>query len=392
MLRKNFIIVIFFVFAETLFAQVNAGQDITISAGIPLHLSALYEGYTGIPVTAEDDYFVGPFNIGFDFVFYGETHNQFAIGPNGLVSFDVPAIVNSAPYWKEAPIPNPYFAKTIMGPYQDLFKRPAAPHDQYIYYLTVGEAPNRKLIVGWCEAPMFSCENQSVTIQVVLNEADSTIVNHLIEKPACEANLSNKATHGLNFNDNIGVAVPGRNNTSWTAFHESWKFTPAGTNNYTVDSFAFNPEVIVPQGKIAYAWYKDAYPGGELISSEKTVDIHPMESTTYYAEITLCGGLKYVDDIFVKVIPIPNAFNPNSPVDQNRTFRFFANPSDEITNYRMLIYNRWGQQVFESTDVNEGWDGTNNGTPCNSGVYVWVVYYNGGKGEITNKGSVTLVR
>ncbi len=364
---------------QIMLAQVNAGQDITISAGLPLHLTAKYEGYTGIPVTAEDDYFVGPFDIGFNFVYYGETHNQFAIGPNGLVSLDAPAIINTAPYWKEVPIPNNYFKKTIMGPYQDLFKRPAPPHDQYIYYLTVGEEPNRRLIVGWCEAPMFSCETRSVTIQIVLYEADSTIVNHLIEKPACDANLANKATQGLNFNDNVGIAVPGRNNTSWTASHESWLFTPAGTNNYQVDSIPFNPEVIVPKGKLSFAWYKDAYPGGELVSSEQSIDVHPMESTTYYAEITLCGGIKYVDDIFVKVIPIPNAFNPNSQVEQNRTFRFFANPTDEISKFQMLIYNRWGQQVFETNDVNEGWDGTRNGNPCNSGVYVWVVYYEGGR-------------
>ena len=58
----------------------------------------------------------------------------------------------------------------------------------------------------------------------------------------------------------------------------------------------------------------------------------------------------------------------------------------------MYIYNRWGQLIFETNDINEGWDGTKNGNPCNIGVYVWAIYYEGGEGEITNKGTVTLVR
>ena len=70
--------------------MVDAGADITISAGLPLKLNGTYLGYTGIPITAGDDPFVGPFEIGFEFEYFGETHTQFAVSPNGLVSFDVP--------------------------------------------------------------------------------------------------------------------------------------------------------------------------------------------------------------------------------------------------------------------------------------------------------------
>jgi gliding motility-associated-like protein len=58
----------------------------------------------------------------------------------------------------------------------------------------------------------------------------------------------------------------------------------------------------------------------------------------------------------------------------------------------MYIYNRWGQLVFETDTILEGWDGTQNGNPCNMGVYVWVVYYEGENGKVTNKGSLTLIR
>lgn len=386
---KYLILVLCIVYSALLFGQVDAGEDITISSGLPLKLSGTYLGYTGIPITAGDDPFVGPFEIGFSFNYFDQTQTQFAVSPNGLVSFDVPDIIGLS-HQELTAIPNIIFKETIMGPYQDLFTRPINPHDDYIYYLTVGESPNRKLIVGWCEAPMFGCSDQKATYQIVLNEGSNTIINHLLSKPTCN-HLQNRATHGLNFNDDLGVVVPNRNVESWISNNESWLFEPDGSTNYTITQIDFEPEVIVPQGKLDWAWYKGSYPDGEVISTSKDLTIYPTESTTYYAEITACNGMKYVDDIFIKVIPIPNAFNPNSEVELNRTFTVFADPPDYLNNYKMFIYNRWGQQIFETNSIEEGWDGTKNDEPCNPGVYVWVIYYDVGEGEVTNKGTVSLV-
>ena len=91
-------LILFLVFSQSVFIQaqidtIYAGEDITISAGLPVKLNGTYLGYTGIPITAGDDPFVGPFDIGFEFEFFGETHSQFAVSPNGLVSFDVPGII-----------------------------------------------------------------------------------------------------------------------------------------------------------------------------------------------------------------------------------------------------------------------------------------------------------
>ncbi len=390
MVKRLFLLILMFP-VIIIFAQVvDAGDAITISSGLPIKLNGTYLGYTGIPITAGDDPFVGPFDIGFEFEYFGETHTQFAVSPNGLVSFDVPNIIGVS-HQEVTLIPNNIFIKTIMGPYQDLFSKPIQPHNEFIYYQTVGTAPERKLIVGWCEAPMFGCPSLNVTYQIVLNESTNNIVNHILSKPEC-AYLQNRATHGLNYNDDLGVVVPGRNGTSWISANESWLFEPNGTDNYSISSIDFNPEPIVPVGKLEWAWYKNSYPGGELLGNESSLPVHPTESTIYYAEVTLCNGMKYVDDVSVKVIPIPNAFNPNSPSEMNRTFQFFSSPTDNIYKFKMYIYNRWGQLVYENENISEGWDGTQNGNPCNPGVYVWVVYYEAESGEVTNKGSVTLIR
>jgi gliding motility-associated-like protein len=58
----------------------------------------------------------------------------------------------------------------------------------------------------------------------------------------------------------------------------------------------------------------------------------------------------------------------------------------------MEIYNRWGQKVFEATDGNYFWDGTQNDEPAAADVYVWVVRYTCGGDDETRHGEVTLLR
>lgn len=374
------------------YSQVNAGPDLTISAGLPIELKGEYTGYIGVPVTATDDGYVGAFDIGFDFIFFGNTYSQFAIGPNGLISFDVPDIIGKS-YFYEISIPTaePYFQKAILGPYQDLFARPIKPHDQFIYYKTVGQTGDRKLIVGWCEAPMFGCSSETASYQIVLNESDNSIYNHLISKPYCNNNL-NLATQGLNLHSTTAVVIPGRNQESWIAEQETWEFLPDGNDNYLVNNIDFEPEVIVPKGKLDWAWYTGTYPGGELIGNTPYLIVSPTENTDYFCEITTCSGIKYVDQVNLITIPVPNAFNPNSASLENQKFTLYVDPIEEADNLGLYIYNRWGQLVFETHDVSEGWDGTQNGKPCNAGVYVWLVYFEGENGEATNKGTITLVK
>jgi gliding motility-associated-like protein len=40
-----------------------------------------------------------------------------------------------------------------------------------------------------------------------------------------------------------------------------------------------------------------------------------------------------------------------------------------------LVYNRWGELIFETDDRNEGWDGKKNGQVVEQGTYTWVLFY-----------------
>jgi gliding motility-associated-like protein len=44
-----------------------------------------------------------------------------------------------------------------------------------------------------------------------------------------------------------------------------------------------------------------------------------------------------------------------------------------VKTFRFEIFNRWGQLIFSTTDINEGWDGTYKGKKCEAGFYVWQI-------------------
>ena len=88
------------------------------------------------------------------------------------------------------------------------------------------------------------------------------------------------------------------------------------------------------------------------------------------------------------VLYLPNAFTPNDDGKNSVCLPVFTNP-DEIEEYRMEIYNRWGGLVFRTEEITFGWDGSN----AMEGVYAVMVHYTSrGAKPKTVKGSVTLIR
>lgn len=89
-------------------------------------------------------------------------------------------------------------------------------------------------------------------------------------------------------------------------------------------------------------------------------------------------------------IQIPNAIAPDG---ENRKFRPIIVFHRSIHSYSMLIFDRYGQQIFESKDLYDAWDGTHNGAPLKTGVYAYLIRFQAPNGEwMERAGTVTLVR
>lgn len=71
----------------------------------------------------------------------------------------------------------------------------------------------------------------------------------------------------------------------------------------------------------------------------------------------------------------PTAFNPNSKVEANRVFKPQIHGLD-LNHYHLLIYDRWGERIFETFDYYHGWDGrVKNKSMAKIGAYPWLVIY-----------------
>jgi gliding motility-associated-like protein len=89
-------------------------------------------------------------------------------------------------------------------------------------------------------------------------------------------------------------------------------------------------------------------------------------------------------------VHIPNAFTPNGD-GSNDLFRVVPTEGAEVIR-SLLVFNRWGQKVYEGSGVNAQWDGKIGDQPAASDVYVWILDYECGGKSVRENGEVTLLR
>ena len=135
-----------------------------------------------------------------------------------------------------------------------------------------------------------------------------------------------------------------------------------------------------------------------LCSDCAEVEVRPLVSTTYEVSARVADGCEATDRLTIVVeddclfadIQIPNVLTPNGD-GANDLFEIRYEGIKDIVLLR--IYNRWGEVVFETEDIDVFWDGTHRGMPLNPGVFV---YYMEGhcinEEPFTEEGNVTLVR
>ena len=126
--------------------------------------------------------------------------------------------------------------------------------------------------------------------------------------------------------------------------------------------------------------------------------VTPDTTMTYTVTVTDTFGCQRTDTVTVKVNPvvcdmpfvfIPNSFTPNG---DGRNDVLYVR-SDILVDCHFIVYNRWGEKVFETFNQEIGWDGTFKGKECPRATYDW--YFKGtckDGDETEMKGNVTLIR
>jgi len=131
----------------------------------------------------------------------------------------------------------------------------------------------------------------------------------------------------------------------------------------------------------------------EWNTGDTTYFITGTEEGNYSVIIKTEEGCTTIDSAYLKDVymsfyfNVPNAFSPDGD-GLNDVFRPVVT-ADLIRQFSMVVYNRWGQLIFETTNPAEGWDGKD----APAGVYSWVISYSNNTGTTFQlKGIVSLIK
>ncbi len=242
--------------------------------------------------------------------------------------------------------------------------------------------------------------------------------------------FSNTSIGGLTFDWDFGDPGSGANNTS-TAINPTHIYNTPGTYNIVmiandpntcnkidtarftiivyekpVADFSFSPVTPVENTPVTFTnqsspiatHFKWLFGDGDSLLTASRADVtHQYNATgtftaclvAYNAAGCADDTCKQVNTIVVPALDVPNAFTPNSGNINSKVFvRGFG-----VVKMRFIIWNRWGQKVFESNSMKEGWDGKVRGAVQPMDVYAYtldVEFFDGTKA--TKKGDITLIR
>ena len=149
-------------------------------------------------------------------------------------------------------------------------------------------------------------------------------------------------------------------------------------------------------GGTLYSWSPEFGLSNPAIANPIALIQDPIDSIRYRVKVSVPGGCSASDDILVKIfntgpdIFIPSAFTPNQD-GLNDILKPFPVGIQQFLYF--TVYNRWGQVMYTSKEINKGWDGKFRGLPQPSGTYVFSaegIDYLGKR--ILKKGTTVLIR
>ncbi len=142
-------------------------------------------------------------------------------------------------------------------------------------------------------------------------------------------------------------------------------------------------------GDLTYTWGPDNYLS--CVTCQNTT-ASPLLNQPYAVTVTDENGCTAIAGVYIELMfamYVPNTFTPNGDGDND----MFLAISASVKEYNMRIFNRWGEEVFSTNNINIGWDGVFRGAEVQQDVYVYRIeakFLNGKYEEII--GQVNLLR
>jgi len=169
------------------------------------------------------------------------------------------------------------------------------------------------------------------------------------------------------------------------------------------------PDVVCPKDQVSFTdsstgniinWNWDFGDGSNSSQTSPLPHLFPNTSTEKNYTVTLVvennigcydTAVKVITKLQSCYITVPNAFTPNGDGKNDYLYPLNAYKAVDLL---FRVYNRYGQLVFETRDWTKKWDGTINGVPQDTGVFVWMLQYTDGDSgkRFFQKGTTVLIR
>ncbi len=217
------------------------------------------------------------------------------------------------------------------------------------------------LLTGSANFASAGCFTVSLTVTDLTGcSATLTKVNFICVNPNADASFTPSPYEATITHPEIHFINTSSNATSYV-----WSFGEGG------NSVAFSP---------TYTY--------DEVASNYTVQL--VATNAFGCSDTAKVIVRILDEL---VYYVPNSFTPNGD-EQNNIFQPVFTSGFDPYSFRLLIFNRWGEVLFESKDAKVGWDGTYNGILAQEGIYSWTITF---KDPDTDKkysvnGHVTMIK
>ena len=192
--------IIFFIYTKTILSLMNkilfftlififsslkiTAQYFVIRGGTIAEILTPTTGVTAV-TSLSDDNSAGPYNIGFNFTFYGTAYTQFYIGSNGLISFNSG---QSGGYGSVLPNSGNYNSITFAG--ADLNCGTSASPSALVNYFITGSSPNRICVINFKNIRTYSSSSNFSNVQIQLYEGSNNIELHISNVQSNPGSLS----------------------------------------------------------------------------------------------------------------------------------------------------------------------------------------------------------
>lgn len=161
----------------------------------------------------------------------------------------------------------------------------------------------------------------------------------------------------------------------------------AGPDLVLLEGLSIRIDATASGNNLKYLWSPAM--GLSAIDSLKPM-VKITDDQLYTIKVTSGQGCVASDDVFIKVlkeVKAPNAFTPNG---DNIHDTWQIQYLDNYPNAVVVVFNRYGQEVYRSVGYSKPWDGTSMGKPLPAGTYYYIIDPKSGRAKIS--GSVTIIR